>query len=240
MLKKTLNLILKTIRYPVMVNSKYQSALLSGILAIASIGFFAGEMSPHVRGLSPYYSAASNLEERVFLEAGVARQNRALLYDNKVRDKIYRIISDYNTGLDGELRKQVSASIIGESKKYGYDPLFLTALIITESSFNNWARSNRGALGLMQIRPRTGLALAAETSTQWKGKPTLYDPGINIALGSYYLNKLLNRFGDLTLALEAYNHGPSKLDRYLRKGYRPNKYSLKVLKKYKMIKSLPT
>jgi soluble lytic murein transglycosylase len=92
----------------------------------------------------------------------------------------------------------------------------LTAIIITESSFNKRARSNRGALGLMQIRPATGKQLATEVSVQWRGAPSLYDPETNIALGAYYLNKLFLRFGDLGLALEAYNHGPSRLKGYLK------------------------
>jgi len=133
----------------------------------------------------------------------------------------------------------LSGLIVHESKKYGYDPLLLTAVIITESSFNNWARSNRGALGLMQIRPATGKELAAEVSVQWQGTLSLYNPETNIALGAYYLNKLYLHFGDLGLALEAYNHGPSRLKGYLKKGYRPTRYSRKVFKHYGRLLSPP-
>ena len=80
--------------------------------------------------------------------------------------------------------------IVYESKKYGYDPLLLTAVIITESSFNNYARSSKDALGLMQIRPATGKYLANEVNVQWNGSSSLYDPETNIILGAYYLNKL--------------------------------------------------
>ena len=94
-------------------------------------------------------------------------------------------------------------------------------------------------MGLMQIRWDTGIALALETQIPWKGKLTLYDPGINIALGAYYLNKLMDRFGDLNLALEAYNHGPTQLSRYLRQGKLPKKYSRKVFRNYDKIKFQP-
>jgi len=50
---------------------------------------------------------------------------------------------------------------------------------------------------------------------------------------------LVSRFGDLKLALEAYNHGPSRLSRYLRKGYQPERYSKKVLKNYRKIRFQP-
>ena len=89
----------------------------------------------------------------------------------------------------------------------------------------------------MQIRPATARELAAEVRVQWQGTPSLYDPETNIILGAYYLNKLFLRFGDLGLALEAYNHGPSRLKGYLKKGYRPKHYSRQVFKKYSSLLS---
>ena len=153
------------------------------------------------------------------------------------KKRIAQQIALYETGLQTSYIDDLPELIIHESKKYGYDPLLLTAVIITESSFNNWARSNRGAHGLMQIRPATGRELAAEVHVQWQGTPSLYDPETNITLGAYYLNKLFLRFGDLGLALEAYNHGPSRLKGYLKKGYRPKRYSRQVFKKYSSLLS---
>jgi soluble lytic murein transglycosylase len=72
---------------------------------------------------------------------------------------------------------------------------------------------------------------------QWQGKSTLYDPGINIALGTYYLSKLVSRYGNLDLALEAYNHGPTKLDVYLKNGHHPKGYSRRVNQLYNSFKS---
>ena len=153
------------------------------------------------------------------------------------KKRIAKQIAQYKTGLKASHIDDVPELIIHESKKYGYDPLLLTAVIITESSFNNWARSNRDAHGLMQIRPATGRELAAEVRVQWQGTPSLYDPETNITLGAYYLNKLFLRFGDLGLALEAYNHGPSRLKGYLKKGHRPKRYSRQVFKKYSSLLS---
>jgi len=219
--------------------SKIRIAILPAILAIFCSGFFMGETPHPVPGLSPYYSAVGQWEERVFpRNLNDSHTGNSSLPDG-VRDQIVRVISNYKTGLKQGFRDEIPTAIIRESKKYGYDPLFLTAIIITESSFNNWARSRQGALGLMQIRPKTAIAMARETRREWKGNPTLYDPGANIALGAYYLNKLMKRFGDLHLALEAYNHGPTKLTRYLKKGYQPKGYSRRVLHHYKMIRPQP-
>jgi len=160
----------------------------------------------------------------------------ALVYDKKIQDKIISVITHYKTGLKEEQMDQISQHILKQSKKYGYDPLFLTALIITESSFNHRAKSKVGALGLMQIRPKTGEALASEANMLWSGKSTLYHPEKNIALGSYYLNKLVKRFGKMHTALEAYNHGPTRIASYLRRGKHPKDYSGKVFSVYNKIR----
>ncbi len=158
------------------------------------------------------------------------------IVENKIHAKIKSVITDYKTGLNDNEKAQISKFILKQSKKYGYDPLFLTALIITESSFNHRAKSKVGALGLMQIRLRTGKALATEANMKWRGKHTLYHPENNIALGSYYLSKLIKRFGDMKTALEAYNHGPTRTARHLRRGKRTKKYSGKVFAIYAQIK----
>ena len=222
-----------------MTSYKSKQIVIQLVLVLAFTGFFTGKTPQYVSGLSPFFSAVSQVEEGVFHKAKETRFQNELVYHNRVREKIRLIISDYNTGLDKTSSMLIPDWILTESRKYGYDPLFLTALIITESSFNNWAKSNRNAHGLMQLKPTTAVAIASETDLKWKGTPTLYDPKKNIALGAYYLNKMVARFGDLTLALEAYNQGPSRLSRFLRKGYLPNRYSGKVLKNYRKIRFQP-
>lgn len=218
---------------------KTKQVVISLLLILACTGFFTGKTPQYVSGLSPFFSAVGRIEEGVFDKVKNSRFQDELAYENQVREKIRLIIGDYNTGLDQSHSVRIPEWILAESKKYGYDPLFLTALIITESSFYNWAKSKRNAYGLMQLKPSTAVALASETSLKWKGTRTLYDPRKNIALGAYYLNKLVGRFGDLTLALEAYNQGPSRLSRFLRKGYLPQRYSKKVLKNYRNIRFQP-
>ncbi|HAX46390.1 MAG TPA: hypothetical protein DCX78_06150 [Nitrospina sp.] len=212
------------------------SSLFAGLTAVF---IMAGLEKPnnHTQGLSSYHASWIAWEEQVFDRSLKELQNHESQYEKDLQQRITQLVSRYKTGLKKDRLDNLSERIVYESKKYSYDPLFLTAVIITESSFNNWARSNRGALGLMQIRPTTGKALAGEARVKWKGNPTLYDPDANIALGAYYLNKLFLRFGDLGLALEAYNHGPSQLRRYLRKGIRPKQYSQKVFKHYNWLRS---
>ena len=222
-----------------MAFSKKIKNLVPVVLILAFIGFFTGKTPDYVSGISPFFSDLARIETAFFSKAKEIRLAQEQNNDNWARYRIKKVISKYNTGLDKKNDIRIPEWIMNESKKYGYDPLFLTALIITESSFYNWAKSNRGARGLMQLKPSTAVALASETHLKWRGNRTLFDPEKNIALGAYYLNKLKSRFGGLTLALEAYNHGPSRLSKYLRRGYQPKRYSRKVLKNYRKIRFQP-
>jgi soluble lytic murein transglycosylase len=221
---------------------KKLSTLLSVLLICSYMGIFSDGVN-YLKGAPSYSSAFKSLDQRYFLKLNQEEEyknlHRTLREKQRIKTKITDVISSYSTGLDLASLNQIPHWIYEESRKYDYDPFLLTALIVTESSFNNWARSHRGALGLMQIRPRTGHAMATEVNLPWEGQPTLFKPESNIALGAYYLNKLQNRFNnDVKLALEAYNHGPTKLQRYIQQGKRlPVDYSNKVLKIYDLIRS---
>lgn len=222
-----------------MIFFRTSKTVLPIVLTITCLGFYVGGQGYSVPGLSPYYIAMEKLEDGVFQRSSQAIKLLKVQKKQGAKNQVAKVLLNYKTGLGPDFKDQLPEMIVNESNKYGYDPLFLTALIITESSFNNWAHSRRGALGLMQIRPQTAVAMARETQREWKGKPSLYDPGVNIALGAYYLDKLIRRFGDLSLALEAYNHGPTKLSRYLRKGRKPTDYSRRVIDQYEMIRPQP-
>lgn len=154
--------------------------------------------------------------------------------DVKAREKkVLQILSNFKTGLRPEKKRKLATFINEESHRYGFDPELIMAVIFTESSFYNWSTSPKGAVGLMQIIPTTGKALAETNNIVWHEKDPLLDPFINIKLGIHYLWDLYLKFGDLPLALTAYNYGPTAVARWIDSGEEiPSKYSEKVMKRY--------
>lgn len=102
--------------------------------------------------------------------------------------------------------KQLAHNIVEVSASLGYDPIFVAAVIKSESAFNTYARSHKGARGLMQLMPATG-AWLVETTGISKGE--LSDPRHNLRLGITYLKQLEAQYsGNRLFALVAYNWGP--------------------------------
>ena len=148
--------------------------------------------------------------------------------------KIQMILEKFKMGLPLKSKLRLAQLIYQESLQYNYDPELVLALIITESSFNNWSKSRMGALGLMQILPTTGRDVAKAKNIPWRGKETLFDPYLNIKLGIHYLAELHDRFGDLEIALTAYNYGPSRVAEMQKSCDRlPQAYTTRVMHVYK-------
>lgn len=88
----------------------------------------------------------------------------------------------------------------------GVSPDLVRAVVQVESAFNPYARSPKGAAGLMQLMPAT---------MQQFGVKNPFDPVENVRAGVAYLRQLLDRYqNNEQLALAAYNAGPSTIDRY--------------------------
>ena len=90
------------------------------------------------------------------------------------------------------------------------------ALIRQESRFDRQARSSAGALGLMQLMPRTARSVARSMGLSESSKRLTSSATHNIALGSRYLDDLIERYdGSYLLAVAAYNGGPRNVARWI-------------------------
>ena len=86
----------------------------------------------------------------------------------------------------------------------------------SESLFMRDVRSSAGAIGLMQLMPATGRETAREINLPYAGITTLTDTDSNIRLGTWYLGKMYDRFGqNRVLATAAYNAGPHRVEDWL-------------------------
>jgi soluble lytic murein transglycosylase-like protein len=142
--------------------------------------------------------------------------------------------------LEGEAAA-LAERIVSLAARHGLEPELILAVIQVESNFHPTIRSRAGAVGLMQLLPSTGLEVAQRLGMPWRGHRTLRDPHRNVELGTAYLVELLERFeGDEALALAAYNQGPGRVERLMRKGRRvPLWYSFQVLRRYDEMRAGP-
>lgn len=126
---------------------------------------------------------------------------------------------------------RVAQVIINEAHRYKLDPMFLVAVILTESSFNPLAKGLHGEIGLMQILPKTGNWLARKM--KFKGKVNLKDPATNIRLGASYLALLRDQFEGIgNRYIAAYNMGSLNVKRLVKKNVEPKIYTNKVMAHY--------
>ena len=127
-------------------------------------------------------------------------------------------------------RREIDGYVRESAAQTQIDPDLIEAIIACESGFDPNATSRAGARGLMQLMPATAASL---------GVSNPYDPAQNVLAGAKYLRQLLDRFGDIELAVAAYNAGPGAVERY--GGIPPfsetQEYVRSVLARYRVSKS---
>jgi len=104
------------------------------------------------------------------------------------------------------------------SDKYNIDPFIILSIMREESRFDTQARSQAGALGLMQLMPQTAYAIDKKINLNIKSHEHILDAKANINLGSYYMASLLKEFGSLPAAVAAYNAGEDVVRKWQKAG----------------------
>jgi soluble lytic murein transglycosylase len=186
---------------------------LSRILALRALGIRELEAGEY-RALED--AAAADHALRAFILAGL--QAADAWYD--------AIVTATRMSRNGHLNAEVAERIrypraywdlfLHAAERQSLDPWLVVALARQESLFNPHATSVSDARGLMQLLPSTGDRIARQVGEE--SSPDLYDPKINVRLGTAYLKNLFDMFGgDRFKAVAAYNGGEHAVEGWSRK-----------------------
>ena len=104
--------------------------------------------------------------------------------------------------------------IADASKRFGIPERWIRAVLRAESAGDVRAISSAGAMGLMQVMPKTW----AELRVRHRLGRNPYDPRDNIIAGTAYLREMWDRYRDVAAMLAAYNAGPARYDEHREKG----------------------
>jgi soluble lytic murein transglycosylase-like protein len=136
-------------------------------------------------------------------------RNGVVTFTNVPNHTAYRrVLRSANNPLpaSGQANASYDHLILTASGRHSVDADLVRAVIKTESDFNTAARSNKGAMGLMQLMPDTA---------RLHNVADAYDPGENVEGGVRHLRMLLDRYqGNLELSLAAYNAGSGAVEKY--------------------------
>ena len=139
--------------------------------------------------------------------------------------------------------------------KYQVEENLIFALIKAESNFNEDSISSKGAIGLMQLMEETAIYVANRSNIELDEeniREDLLKVDKNINIGTKYLSMMLDRYGNMEIALAAYNAGIGTVDNWIEKGIinsdgsnienipykETNTYVRKILRDYKIYSSL--
>ena len=141
------------------------------------------------------------------------------------------------------------------AQEYNVDENLIYALIKAESNFNSNAKSSKDAIGLMQLMESTAQDVCKKTDLQISSdelSEKLLEPDININIGTKYLSILIQKYGNIEIAITAYNAGIGTVDTWIEKGIidadgsnvenipykETNNYVRKILRDYKIYTNL--
>ena len=129
--------------------------------------------------------------------------------------------------------RSLANAIVRESDKYGFDPIFILALIQNESRFNPEMRGTHTEIGLMQIKPTTAKWIGKKMHVKYKGEKSLFDPVQNVRIGIAFMSLLRDQFDSHSpLYISAYNMGARRVREIVADDRVPKEYVQAVMKRY--------
>lgn len=184
-----------------------------------------------------------SLDEKPFAEKALQQikqptdfQKQLILYAQQARVGVYLPLFTSLPSLDPNFRQDIlnkqshllfplnySDIAISWSKKNDIPVELIFSIIRQESAFDPNARSPAEAFGLMQMLPSLAKSLAPQLGVPYKDAPDLFQPEVNIPIGSFELRRLLSKYsGRYILAISNYNANEKAIQSWLRNRHREN------------------
>jgi soluble lytic murein transglycosylase len=117
--------------------------------------------------------------------------------------------------------------VVDHANRQGLNPAAVLGLARQESNFDPEAKSQVGALGLMQLMPATARKVSSQEGLPFNEASLTRDPAYNVRLGSRYFGDLMKRFnGSLVLSAAGYNAGPGRPVQWMNRNGDPRRMSL--------------
>lgn len=181
----------------------------------------------HALALSEAEAARAEYPTSPKVNLRIAHIYRARNENAAAINALKRAYPDYAQSLPQEMSREVWDifyplgwwdTIKQEAKRRNLDPYQVAGLIRQESVFNPQARSRANALGLMQLLPSVGQYVARRYSVGGGAVSSgdLFNPVLNIQLGTAYLEQLIGQFSRFEYVAASYNGGPTRVSRWMR------------------------
>lgn len=180
-------------------------AVLIGSLIVIWVGTVAAAQMPPPALLAPTLTASANQADSLSITAKL-EVDQNTVPDSKEKDPACTLPPSYPLAI-----QQWCQPIEANARQTGLPASLIAAVVLQESSGDPWAYSSSGAVGLMQVMPRDGLAadFMCINGPCFAARPTiaeLEDPEFNLAYGSRMLADLVAKHGSYREGL--YRYGP--------------------------------
>ena len=179
-------------------------AVLPGILAgcLTIVGLAGWLLRPEISVLASSVEIPTMVEQKSPGDEKQAPKNS--IQKSEVEKDISSLSDQYPQSI-----LQWDDIIAAASQQHNLDPNLIAAIILEESNGDSQAYSHSGAVGLMQVMPRDGIAASfmcinGPCFTNRPSMQELFDPQFNIYYGTEMIAGLINRYGDLREALKSY------------------------------------
>ncbi len=150
-----------------------------------------------------------------------------------ITDFVEAMTTEWLPGKYAKRSRSLANAIVHESDKYGFDPIFILALIQNESRFDPAMRGTHSEIGLMQIKPSTAKWIGKKMRVKYKGEKSLLDPVQNVRIGIAFISLLRDQFDSASpLYISAYNMGARRVREIVADDRTPKEYVQAVMKRY--------